>query len=79
KPSKAKRESKRVPKKPKIISASVENATIDFDDNIVHTEQPEPDIETVPKVKARPNKKSKTTVVEQVTAVESTNISTTEK
>ncbi|MFM7979340.1 MAG: hypothetical protein ACKPKO_08505, partial [Candidatus Fonsibacter sp.] len=79
KQSKAKRESKRAPKKPQVISVSVENATINFDDNTVHTEQLEPDVETVPKAKARPKNKSKTTVVEQVTAVESTNISTTEK
>jgi len=75
KPSKPKNASKRVSKKPKIITVSVDNASIDFDQTAVEIKQPESPIEPViepviepkPKAKARstPKKKPKATTVEQ--------------
>ena len=57
KPSKPKNASKRVYKKPKIITVSVDNASIDFDQTTVEIKQPESPIEPViepkPKAKAR--------------------------
>jgi hypothetical protein len=75
KPSKPKNASKRVSKKPKIITVSVDNASIDFDQTTVEIKQPaeespiepaiEPVIEPKPKTKARstPKKKPKATTV----------------
>ena len=45
KPSKPKNASKRVSKKPKIITVSVDNASIDFDQTAVDIKQPESPIE----------------------------------
>ena len=57
KPSKPKNASKRVSKKPKIITVSVDNASIDFDQTAVEIKQREEPIEPViepkPKAKAR--------------------------
>ncbi len=81
KPSKPKNASKRVSKKPKIITVSVDNASIDFDQTTVEIKQPaeespiEPVIEPKPKTKARstPKKKPKATTVEQEAEVDSNN------
>jgi len=68
KPNKPKNESKskRTPKKPKIITASLDNASIDFDQTTVERKQPvapspEPQTETViePKAKSTTNIESK--------------------
>jgi hypothetical protein len=83
KPSKPKNASKRVSKKPKIITVSVDNASIDFDQTTVEIKQREEPIEPViepviepkPKTKARstPKKKPKATTVEQEAEVDSNN------
>ena len=85
KPSKPNNASKRVSKKPKIITVSVDNASIDFDQTTVEIKQPaeespiepviEPVIEPKPKAKARstPKKKPKATTVEQEAEVDSNN------
>ena len=79
KPSKPKNASKRVSKKPKIITVSIDNASIDFDQTTVEIKQPkspiEPVIEPKPKAKARstPKKKPKATTVEQEAEVDSNN------
>jgi hypothetical protein len=61
KPSKPKHASKRLSKKPKIITVSVDNASIDFDQTTVEIKQREEPIEPVIEPVIEPKPKAKST------------------